>query len=49
MRLVGRGLSNREIAEVLGISPETVKSHVHRVMRTFGVRDRWTAAARLSG
>ncbi|MEX2118887.1 MAG: response regulator transcription factor [Pirellulales bacterium] len=38
------GLTNREIAQVLAISPETVKEHVQRVLRKIGVRDRTQAA-----
>jgi DNA-binding NarL/FixJ family response regulator len=45
--LVCRHLSNVEIAAELGISPETVKTHVHRILRKVGVPDRG-AAARLA-
>ncbi|GAA1544878.1 response regulator transcription factor [Actinomadura kijaniata] len=40
VRLVGRGLSNEEIAGHLVISPLTAKTHVSRVMGKLGVRDR---------
>jgi DNA-binding NarL/FixJ family response regulator len=38
--LVGEGLSNREIAERLFVSPATAKTHVSRAMGKLGARDR---------
>ncbi|MGL4514532.1 MAG: response regulator [Lacipirellulaceae bacterium] len=38
------GLSNREIAEAMGISYETVKEHVQHILRKLGVADRTQAA-----
>jgi DNA-binding NarL/FixJ family response regulator len=38
--LVGTGLSNGEIAAKLSISPATARTHVSRVMRKIGARDR---------
>ena len=38
--MVGRGLSNNEIAEALYLSPLTVKTHVSRAMIKLHVRDR---------
>jgi DNA-binding CsgD family transcriptional regulator len=46
--LVGRGLTNAEIAEQLGVSVRTVESHVYRAMRKLGVDDRRALAERLS-
>src|ERR1700733_8677456 len=38
--LIGRGLSNKEIANHLNISEQTVKNHIHRILRKVGVMDR---------
>ena len=38
--LVGRGMSNDQIAERLFLSPATVKTHVNRAMAKVGARDR---------
>lgn len=40
LALVGRGLTNREIAAELVISPATAKTHVSRVMTKLAARDR---------
>jgi DNA-binding NarL/FixJ family response regulator len=40
LTLVGRGLTNAEIAKELFISPATSKTHVSRVMVKLGARDR---------
>jgi len=40
MALVAKGLSNDQIAELLTISPATVKTHVSRAMVKLGARDR---------
>ncbi|SFF02336.1 regulatory protein, luxR family [Actinacidiphila alni] len=38
--LVARGLNNAEIATALDLSPLTVKTHISRIMRKLGARDR---------
>jgi DNA-binding CsgD family transcriptional regulator len=38
--LVGRGLSNAEIAAELTLSPATARTHVGRAMTKLGARDR---------
>lgn len=40
LTLVGRGLSNAEIAEQLFVSPTTSKTHVSRIMTKLHARDR---------
>jgi DNA-binding NarL/FixJ family response regulator len=36
-------MSNKEMAEVLFVSPETIKSHVSTVIGKLGVKDRTQA------
>jgi DNA-binding NarL/FixJ family response regulator len=43
--LIDRGLSNKEIAQLLAIEPATVKNHVHNVLEKLCVRRRGAAAA----
>jgi DNA-binding NarL/FixJ family response regulator len=40
LELVGRGLTNQEIATRLILSPATVKTHVGRLLTKLGARDR---------
>jgi len=44
LRLIGAGLPNKRIAMRLGITEQTVKSHVTRIFERIGVRDRTNAA-----
>jgi DNA-binding NarL/FixJ family response regulator len=46
LRLVTAGLSNREIADRLFISPGTAKSHIHNLCSKLGVHNRTEAARR---
>lgn len=38
--MIGSGLSNKEIANQLNLSEQTVKNHVHRILRKVGVSSR---------
>lgn len=44
IQLVAQGLTNKEIARQLEISPATVKAHVERIISKLGVADRTQAA-----
>lgn len=44
LRLVTKGLANKQIARYLGISESTVKAHISSVFRRIGVTDRTSAA-----
>jgi len=45
LRLLGDGLSNREIGERLYISPKTAEHHVGRIYGKLGLKSRAEAAA----
>lgn len=43
LRLMAKGLSNKEIAEQMNLSTETVKSHTKIIYSAFGVKNRLSA------
>jgi DNA-binding NarL/FixJ family response regulator len=43
LRLLAQGQSNKQIAEVLGLAPGTVKIHISRILRAFKVQNRTQA------
>lgn len=47
--LVCRGMTNRQIAATLVISPETVKTHLRHVFRKFGICSRRELRSKLRG
>lgn len=46
LRLFSTGLSNREIAERLGLSEETIRTHSRNLRRKLGAKDKAQAVAR---
>jgi DNA-binding NarL/FixJ family response regulator len=44
LQQLAKGLTSKQIAEVLHISYETIKEHVQHILRKIGVRDRTQAA-----
>jgi LuxR family transcriptional regulator, maltose regulon positive regulatory protein len=47
INLIARGQSNKEVARNLGISPETVKSHVKQIFTKLNVGKRAQAVSRV--
>ena len=46
IHMISEGLTNKEIATRLGLSQQTVKNHVHRMLRKAGATDRLTIVER---
>jgi DNA-binding NarL/FixJ family response regulator len=46
--LIDRGLTNKEIANELNLSEQTIKSHIHRILRKAGVGSRGQLSAACS-
>jgi len=44
VEMIGRGFTNKEIAVTLGLSEQTIKNHIHRMLRKVGASDRLAAA-----
>jgi DNA-binding NarL/FixJ family response regulator len=40
VKMIGRGLTNKEIAAQLNLSEQTIKNHVHSMLRKVGASDR---------
>ena len=45
LNLVAKGLSNKEIAQIVGVSPETVKDHVAKILEAVGASTRAEAVS----
>ena len=43
VHMISRGLTNKEIAGQLNLSEQTVKNHIHRMLRKVGANDRLSA------
>ncbi len=49
LRLVGRGMSSKEIAKATGLTPQTVHTYVKEIYRRSGVRSRAQLLAKWLG
>ena len=45
LNLVAKGFSNKEIADILGVSLETIKDHVKKILLKMGATSRTEAAS----
>jgi DNA-binding NarL/FixJ family response regulator len=45
-QMISEGLTNKEIASQLNLSEQTIKNHVHRMLRKVGAKDRLTIVER---
>jgi DNA-binding NarL/FixJ family response regulator len=45
LNLVAKGFSNKEIADILGVSLETVKDHLKKILLKMGAGSRTEAAS----
>lgn len=45
LQLIADGLANRSVAEALVVSEDTVKTHVHRILKKLGATSRANAVA----
>lgn len=45
LRLIARGLGNERIGDRLGLSPHTIKNHVHNILERLDAKDRAEAVA----
>jgi DNA-binding CsgD family transcriptional regulator len=46
LRLLAQGLSTEEVASSLGVTRETARNYIRRLLRTLGVRSRLEAVVR---
>ncbi len=46
--LIGRGMTNRQIGEALGLSEHTVANHIAKILKKLGFRSRAQVAAWLA-
>jgi len=47
MALIAQGLSNKEIARLLNVTPSTIKVHVHHIFMKLAVRNRTALAIKV--